>query len=293
MPVAAPADKRFRRSHVHPAKQRRWMPSWKTVAIVMSVSAVVLYGVFRVAGVALTTSALTVNTITVKGTSRMAPGEVLAVLEGLRGSSMLSADLESWRQKLLDAPWVADASIRRVFPRTVAVVISEREPLGIGRVQNALYLLDQEGSVIDEFGPKYAEFDLPFIDGLAPGGGDPDDSAADLRAALAGRVLADLQRRPDLARKVSQVDVSNANDAVVVLKDDNVPLHTGDAHFADRVQSYLDLSPRLREDVPRIDSVDLRFGDNVFVKPEGTSGKQGTAGNQRSASVASAFRRKN
>ena len=34
MPVAAPADKRFRRSHVHPGKKRRWIPSWRTVAIV-------------------------------------------------------------------------------------------------------------------------------------------------------------------------------------------------------------------------------------------------------------------
>ena len=242
------------------------MPSWKTVAIVVTVSVVVLYGVFRAAGVALTANALTINAITVKGTNRMAPGEALAILEGLRGSSMVTADLESWRQKLLDAPWVADASIRRVFPRTVAVVISEREPLGIGRIQNALYLLDQDGTVIDEFGPKYAEFDLPFIDGLAPGAADSDGSATDRRAALAGRVLADLQRRPDLARKVSQVDVSNANDAVVVLKEDGVQLHTGDAHFADRVQSYLDLAQRLHEDVPRIDSVDMRFGDNVFVK---------------------------
>jgi len=196
----------------------------------------------------------------------MAPGEALAILEGLRGSSMVTADLESWRQKLLDAPWVADASIRRVFPRTVAVVISEREPLGIGRIQNALYLLDQEGTVIDEFGPKYAEFDLPFIDGLPPGTDDAGEPA-DQHAMLAGRVLADFQRRPDLARRVSQVDVSNANDAVVVLKDDNVPLHTGDAHFADRVQLYLDLSPRLHQDVAGIDSVDLRFGDNVFVRP--------------------------
>jgi hypothetical protein len=92
----------------------------------------------------------------------------------------------------------------------------------------------------------------------------------DRRAALAGRVLADLQRHPDLAKKVSVVDVSHANDAVVALKDDDVLIHTGDADFADRVQSYLDLAPRLHEDVPRIDSVDLRFGDNVFVKPQGT-----------------------
>ena len=204
------------------------------------------------------------------GTNRMAPGEVLAILDGLRGTSMVTADLESWRQKLLDAPWVADASIRRVFPRTVAVVISEREPLGIGRIQNALYLLDQEGAVIDEFGPKYAEFDLPYIDGLASPAEEPGGSAVDRRAALAGRVLADLQRHPDLAKKVSVVDVSHANDAVVALKDDDVLIHTGDADFADRVQSYLDLAPRLHEDVPRIDSVDLRFGDNVFVKPQGT-----------------------
>ena len=273
MPVAAPADKRFRRSHVHPGKKRGWLPSWRTVAIVAVVSVLVLYGVFRAAGAALSTDALTINTITVTGTNRMAPGEAQAILEGLRGTSMVTADLESWRQKLLDAPWVAEATIRRVFPGTVAVAISEREPLGIGRIQGALYLIDQEGAVIDEFGPKYAEFDLPIIDGLTPSASNRDPSTAEHRAALAGRILADFQRHPDLARRVSQVDVSNVNDAVVILNDDPALLHTGDEHFADRVQAYVDLASRLHEDVPQIDSVDLRFGDNVFVKPQGTAGK--------------------
>ena len=273
MPVAAPADKRFRRSHVHPGKKRGWLPSWRTAAIGLAVFVVVVYGVFRAAGVALSADALTINTITVTGTNRMAPGEVLAVLDGLRGTSMVTADLENWRQKLLDAPWVAEASIRRVFPGTVTVVISEREPLGIGRIHGALYLIDREGAVIEEFGPKYAEFDLPIIDGLSPSTGDRSPSMAERRAALAGRVLADFQRHPDLARRVSQVDVSHVDAAIVILNDDTALLHTGDAHFADRVQSYVDLASRLHEDVPQIDSVDLRFGDNVFVKPQGTAGK--------------------
>ena len=273
MPVSAPADKRFRRSHVHPGKKRGWLPSWRTVAIGAAVSVVVVYGVFRAAGVVLSASALTINTITVNGTNRMAAGDVQSILDGLRGTSMVTADLESWRQKLLDAPWVAEASIRRVFPGTVAVVISEREPLGIGRIQGALYLIDREGAVIDEFGPKYAEFDLPIIDGLAPSTGDRHPLTAERRAALAGRVLEDFQRHPELARRVSQVDVSNADDAVVILNDDTAFLHTGDAHFSDRVQSYIDLASRLHEDVPQIESVDLRFGDNVFVKPQGTAGK--------------------
>ena len=85
-------------------------------------------------------------------------------------------------------------------------------------------------------------------------------------------MLEELQRRPDLAQLVSQVDVSNARDAIIILKDDTALIHTGDSHFAERVQFYLDLAPRLREDVPLIDSVDLRYGERVFVRPQGTAG---------------------
>lgn len=245
------------------------MPSWRTAAVVAVVLAVGLYAVSRAAGLVRTAGALTITNIDVTGTQRMAAGEVLALLDGMRGASMVTVDLEEWRAKLLDAPWVADVAMRRVIPGTVSVVISERQPLGIGRIRDGLYLIDRDGEVIDEFGPRYAEFDLPIIDGLSSG----DSDAADARAALAARVLADFQRRPDLARLVSQVDVSNASDAVVILKNDTALIHTGDDQFVERIQSYLDLGPRLREGVPRIDSVDLRFGERVYVKPQGTSGK--------------------
>jgi cell division septal protein FtsQ len=83
-------------------------------------------------------------------------------------------------------------------------------------------------------------------------------------------VLADFQRRPDIAGRVSQVDVTNVRDAIVILKDDGALIHTGEEHFVDRVQAYLDLAPRLREQVPHIDYVDLRYGERVFV---GTAGR--------------------
>ena len=66
---------------------------------------------------------------------------------------------------------------------------------------------------------------------------------------------------PIWRRLVSQVDVSNASDAVVILKDDTALIHIGDDHFVERVQSYLDLAPRCAKTFPQIDSVDLRFGD--------------------------------
>jgi cell division protein FtsQ len=272
------ADKRFRRAHVSPAKKRAWLPPWRTVAVVTLVFAVAALALYRLVDVVLAAEALTVTRITVSGNSRMSRGEVLALLEGVRGENMVTADLESWRRKLLVSPWVADAALRRTLPGTLAVAISERAPIGIGRIGDDLFLIDERGMVIDEFGPNYADLDLPIIDGLAaaqPGGALIDEA----RAALAGRLLADLEGHPVLANRVSQIDVTDVRDAAVILKGDTALVRVGSERFAERIQSYLDLVPALRERVPEIDYVDLRFDSRVYVRPQATgSGLRGGGG---------------
>jgi len=203
----------------------------------------------------------------VSGNVRLSKGEVVALMDGLRGQSMVTANLETWRQKLMASPWVDNVAMRRVLPGTIAVAISERQPMGIGRLGDHLYLIDQQGTIIDEFGPNYAEFDLPIIDGLA---GPPRDGSPlidEARAALAARLLFSLDARPDLGRRVSQVDVRDVRDAVVILKDDPALVRLGDDQFVERLQSYVDLAPALRERVADIDYVDLRFDDRIYVRP--------------------------
>ena len=273
MPVSAPADKRFRRAHVSPTRKRGWRESWPAIAKIVAILAIAVLGAWQAGSYALRSDALTVTRISVSGNLRMSRGEVLSLLDALRGSNMLTVDLDQWREKLLASPWVADAELRRRFPGTVSVTISERQPLGIGRINDMLYLLDQRGAVIDEYGPNYAELDLPIIDGLGAGTvADPSNVDAP-RAALVGRLLSDLQRRPDLARRVSQIDVTDVNDAVIVLKDDTTLVRVGDDHFVDRLQSYVDLAPALKERIPDIDYVDLRFDERVYVRPLGAGGK--------------------
>ena len=268
-PVFTPADKRFRRAHASPTRKRAWLrPSWPTVARAAVVLAIAIYGVYRATALVLSADALTVTRITIDGNARMSRGEVLSLLEGLQGRSMVTVDLDRWRRKLLTSPWVSEAAVRRVLPGTVHVAIAERQPTAIGRLGDALYLVDQHGIVIDEFGPNYAEFDLPIIDGLAA------SSAAggrllieETRWALAVRLLAALQTRPDLGGRVSQIDVSDAHDAVVILKDDTALVRVGGEQFVERLQSYVDLRSTLRERIPQIDYVDLRFDERIYVRP--------------------------
>ena len=270
MAVSAPTDKRFRRAHVTPARKRsRFAFSRKRAAIIAVATAFLLFVGYRALGLVMTAEALTVTRITVSGNARLSRGEVLSLLDGLAGRNMLFVSLDEWRQKVLTSPWVEDAALRRVLPGTVDVVIAERRPMGIGRMAGDLYLLDEHGGIIDQFGPSHAEFDLPLIDGLAtptrsPAGGPIVDES---RAALAARVLASLQGRPELAGRVSQIDVSDVRDAVIILKNDTVLIRIGDDQFAERLQSYLDLASALREKVPQMDYVDLRFGERVYVRP--------------------------
>ena len=66
---------------------------------------------------------------------------------------------------------------------------------------------------------------------------------------------------------MSQLDVSDLHDAVVILDGDTVLLRLGASDFVARLQQYLDLAPALRERVRGIDYVDLRFDERLYVRP--------------------------
>jgi cell division septal protein FtsQ len=270
MRVKAPAERNFRRARAKPG--RRWFrlrPGWPVARRLLCVLLLV-FGVYQTVSFAFTTPLLRVGRIVVRGNVRLSSGQVQALVDDLRGTSILRADLDAFRRRLVESPWVADVALRRVLPSTIEVLVSERRPVGLCRLGEELYLVDETGTVIDQFGPQYAEFDLPIIDGLvnhpntrrsALGSLDPG------RAELAARVIAALGRDAAIARRLAQVDVTDAHDAVVLLEGDPALLHVGEDRFLERVQAYLDLAPALRERVSEIDYVDLRFEQRVYVRP--------------------------
>jgi cell division septal protein FtsQ len=272
-PVAIPADRRFRRAHVKPARPRR---SWRTVIgrtlRFGLVAGLLLFGGYRGAGIAAQSHVLQIKRIVLHGNERLSNGEVLAVLGGLRGQSLLWADLDVWRRRLLSSPWVRDADLRRSLPSTVEVVVSERRPIGIGRLDGQMYLFDEHGVIIDEYGPQYADVDLPVVDGLSASAGAGTIPG---RAELAARVIEALRPKPEIARQVSQVDVRDPHNAAVILSGDPALVQLGDQRFLSRLQSYLELAPALRERVSDIDYVDLRIDGRIYVRPAGHTERPG------------------
>jgi cell division protein FtsQ len=267
--VAAPADRRFRRAHVKPSRtKRRWPARLKPLFRSASIVLFVAYGLYVSATGVAHATVLRINRVIVRGNERLSQGDVLAVLSGLRGESIVWTDLEQWRERLLASPWVREAALRRSLPSTVEVVIWERQPIGIGRVRNDMYLIDERGEIIDEYGPQYADLDVPIIDGLATRVGSDETVTTDsARADLAARVAAALKANPEVGQRLSQIDVRDLHNAQVILSGDAAVISLGEDQFLERLENYLELAPTLRERMDEIDHIDVRFENRIYVRP--------------------------
>lgn len=211
---------------------------------------------------------LTVDRLVVRGNVQLSEGEVLTLMSGVVGMSIFEVDLETQRQRLEASPWLLGGTLRRIFPSTIEVVVHERHPMALARFTDRLYLVDSSGALLDRHGPRFADIDFPIVDGLAADGVSTP-MVVPARMALASRVLEELGTRPEMLEAVSQIDVSDPYNAIVLLNDDPALLHLGGDRFLERLRFYAELAPTLRERVDGIDYVDLRFGQRIFVGPTG------------------------
>jgi cell division septal protein FtsQ len=257
-------QRRFRRAHVKPSRtRRRWAGRLRPLFRYGLAAVVLAYGVYLASGGAAHAHVLRVDRIDVRGNERLSQGEVLAVLSGLRGESLVWTDLIAgdsvcWRPRGC-----------ATLPSTVEVVVWERQPIAVSRLTDDMYLVDERGSIIDLYGPQYEDLDLPIVDGLAAGpataAGPTTDGA---RAELAARVINALKAKPAIARRLSQIDVSDLHNAQVILGGDSAVISLGDDQFLARLESYLDLAPALHDRVAEIDHVDVRFENRIYVRPK-------------------------
>ena len=265
--VAAPADRRFRRAHVKPARKRRWRDVARLVAIYALVIAAILVSVYRGGEVVAHARVLEIDRLVVTGNNQVPGASVLEAVDGLRGQNLILTDLGIWRERLLRSPWIRDAALRRSLPSTVEIAVQERAPIMLVRIDGRLFLADEQGVVIDGYGPAFSGFDLPIVDGIRVAQPAPGVSLDAERTRLAVRAITALRSAPDLMQRLSQVDVTDAHNARVRLAGDTAVLHLGEDQFQQRLESYLQLAETLRASVADIEYVDLRFGNRVFVRP--------------------------
>jgi cell division protein FtsQ len=175
------------------------------------------------------------------------------------GRSLYLVPLQKRRLELMEIDWVENATISKVWPDTIKVVVKERQPVAFVRLPrlyrdapSRLALIDHDGYILR---PKVAaRFTLPVISGVR------ENEDIENRKARVRRALAMLREVGPLANQISEVDVTDVNNIIVAEHVGNnvVNLILGGENFQDRMVNFLANYNEVKEKRPDASVLDLR-----------------------------------
>jgi cell division protein FtsQ len=191
--------------------------------------------------------------------------EILALSDIQTGANIFDLDLDMIGRKIEENPWVATASVERVFPDEVVIRVTERKPVAIITL-GYLYYVDDTGEIFKILDSKDT-LDYPLISGIDRQRllDHPEETRRQLRKAV--ELLADLARRNVFPLdEVSELSLDVQQGVTLYTYHGGVPIRLGSNGFGAKLDClegvYRELQPRLAA----IDYIDLKVAERVIVK---------------------------
>jgi cell division protein FtsQ len=188
-----------------------------------------------------------------------------------RNRGLLRVPLDARREAVEELTWVESASVERILPDRLRVVLTERTPIALVRMGRELALMDAQGVILDR--PKGRDFQFPIVTGIA-------ESVPRAERAKLMRTYQEFLSDIDLVRsgssdRVSEVDFSGPRDVRVVMTGLAAPndpqavtMHFGDADFTGKYRMVVENFAQWQAANGRVQSIDLQYAYQVILNPD-------------------------
>jgi cell division protein FtsQ len=204
--------------------------------------------------------------ITVQGTKHVTADEVRDAFGEDMGRNLFFIPLRARQKELETLPWVEHATVERLLPDRIAVVVRERTPVAFVQDGNRIRLIDRFGVLLDPSrGPETQHYSFPVLQGV---GEDVAPSTRLARMQLYEKFLGDVDSGGEkVSPRLSEVDVSDPEDLVAVIPESGAAylVHFGDEKFQERYKTYAAHLAEWKGQYPRLASVDLRNAPQVVL----------------------------
>ena len=187
------------------------------------------------------------------------------------GVNVFRLNLDEERRQVVSLAWVQSATVTRAFPHCLAVHIVERTPVAFVNTGGRIKLIDAEGALLEK--PEKSDFNFPVLEGLA----EPAGSERMTRLALYQDFMRQLSAHASGSGwLISEVNLGDADDlkALLVQGRETIEVHFGHHNFRERFSDFLTLLPEVKKTDVKIDSVDLRYRNQVVVDPQKDAGER-------------------
>ncbi len=206
------------------------------------------------------------DNIEVTGMQSVTKTQIMEVMGADIGRNIFFIPLAQQKAQLEQIPWVESASVMRFVPNRLKVEIHERTPVAFARVGPRMSLIDAGGTLM-ELTPKH-KYSFPVILGMNPG--EPLSTRAPRM-----RTYAEMVRDLDsggarYSQDLSEVDLSDLEDVKVRVNDPagDVLVHLGSADYLRRYKIYVTHAQGWRQQFQKLESVDLRYDNQIIVNPD-------------------------
>lgn len=193
----------------------------------------------------------TLENITIEGQKFVNNDLIAQELKLKKGMSIFAVSLDSVKSRLEEIQWVKYAIVERELPHSIHIYIVERTPIALGQKDKKLYIIDDEGAIINEKDlDKHLE--LPIIIG-------------DGAEIYANSLINILKEDPELFKKIDAIihvserrwNVRFDNDLEIKLPEENIELAW---------KKVIKLYNNKELFSPDISAIDLRIANKIYVE---------------------------
>ncbi|MBW1946762.1 MAG: FtsQ-type POTRA domain-containing protein [Deltaproteobacteria bacterium] len=196
--------------------------------IAMASACLVLAGLFVCWHWVCRSELFRVGQVLVKGCNHLTEEEVLQISGVTARDNLMSLDLESIATNIEAHPWVNAVEVERDLPDHLMITIKERTPVALLN-SDKIYLIDEQGKIIDELLSAEEPVSLPIITGIDPKYTEnhqitesPDHQ---IQKALELISMAGRGTRTLGVNNISQIHIAGKDTLILYTADSGIPFH--------------------------------------------------------------------
>ena len=205
------------------------------------------------------------KTIEVSSSKRLTREEILAIGGIEPGRNLARLNLKLVGEQLALNPWVETVHIRRYFPDTLSIAITEREPLAVVNM-GFIYYLDKKGNVFKVLNHG-DRLDYPVITGFSEEDLNKDPAATKEALKATCELLAILREKGAfILADVSEIHYDKGYGFTMFTASDALPVKIGLGDFGAKVERFARIYTELMAQRSTLQYIDPDYIDKIIVK---------------------------
>ena len=230
------------------------------------------------------------DSVEITGVKNASRAQVMDVAGKDIARNIFYVPLDERKKQLEQIPWVEEASVMRLLPNRIAVIIRERTPMAFAQIGSRISLIDANGVVMGMPADRKTKYSFPVIRGITET--EPLSSRA-AAMKIYNRLVSELgatdgenaaANSTNYVRQLSEVDLSDPENVKVTANDPGgtMVVHLGAQDFLPRYKLYVAHIAEWRQQFQNVQSVDLRFEGQVVVNPDQSPKSPGSPSSPKS-----------